>query len=247
MLESNGFAAFGIAGFSNYGHRTSGAPTDGRGGDRRRRVIITFMPIRINLLAEAQAVEDVRRRDPVKRVVWAAVFTVSLVLVWISSLQVKIMTGNSELGSLEGRLNSKTNQYNQVINNQRKLADVNAKLAALDRLLTNRFLQATPLDALQHSTVEGIQFTRMRTEQKYEVVPEGKTTTGEGGKTIPGKPGSSTERLKLILDAKDTSPNPGVYQSTRWKEALAQTPYFLSQHITADAYTPEQPFHSPNR
>ena len=107
------------------------------------------MPIRINLLAETQAAEDVRRRDPVKRVVWVAVFLVCLVLVWISSLQVKIMTTNSTLGSLEGRLNSRTNQYNQVLKNQKKLAEAKSSLAALASLVTNRFLQATALDALR--------------------------------------------------------------------------------------------------
>ena len=30
------------------------------------------MPIRLNLLAEAQAAEDLRRRDPVKRALWLA-------------------------------------------------------------------------------------------------------------------------------------------------------------------------------
>ena len=39
------------------------------------------MPIRLNLLAEAQALEESRRRDPVKRAVWAGVFLV-LALAW---------------------------------------------------------------------------------------------------------------------------------------------------------------------
>ncbi len=30
------------------------------------------MPIRLNLLAEAQAAEEMRRRDPVKRALWLA-------------------------------------------------------------------------------------------------------------------------------------------------------------------------------
>ena len=82
--------------------------------------------------------------------------------------------------------------------------------------------------------VDGIQIMRLKTDQSFEVTPEVKAVKGEGGKTIPGRPGSSTERIKLILDAKDTSANPGGDQITKYKEALAQTPYFLSQHIAAD-------------
>jgi len=38
------------------------------------------MPIRINLLAESQALEEMRRRDPVKRAIWVGVLVVSLLL-----------------------------------------------------------------------------------------------------------------------------------------------------------------------
>jgi len=42
------------------------------------------MPIRLNLLAEAQAAEEARRRDPVKRAIWIGALLVSVVLVWSS-------------------------------------------------------------------------------------------------------------------------------------------------------------------
>ena len=73
------------------------------------------MPIRINLLAEAQAAEDLRRRDPVKRSIYVAVCFVVMVLVWISSLQVKIMADNSRLGKFleQSRLNGRTNEYHK--------------------------------------------------------------------------------------------------------------------------------------
>lgn len=43
------------------------------------------MPIRINLLNEALAEEDMRRRDPVKRAIFIGVFLVAVSLVWFSS------------------------------------------------------------------------------------------------------------------------------------------------------------------
>ena len=51
------------------------------------------MPIRINLLAEAKAAEELRRHDPVKRVIFFGAFLVALALVWSSSLQLERMLG----------------------------------------------------------------------------------------------------------------------------------------------------------
>ena len=49
------------------------------------------MPIRINLLAEAKAAEELRRHDPVKRVIFVGALAVALTLVWSSSLQLQTM------------------------------------------------------------------------------------------------------------------------------------------------------------
>jgi len=191
------------------------------------------MPIRINLLAEAQSAEDVRRRDPVKRSIYAASALVVMVLVWISSLQVKIMTDNAHLNSLEARLSSHTNEYNKILVNKQTLTDVSEKLAGLNRLSANRFLQATMLNALMHATVEGIQITRLHTEQGYEVIAKTEATTDKG-KTVPGKPAGVLARVKLILEGKDNSANPGSEQINQFRETLAQTRYFECQKISTN-------------
>ena len=188
------------------------------------------MPIRINLLAEAQAVEDLRRRDPVKRAIWVAFFVVVLVLIWSSFLQAKIIADGSRLGNLEGKLSSQTNQYTQIIANRNKLNELNNKLSALGRLATNRFLNATLLDALQQSTVDGIQLMKLHTDQAFEVTAEVKP---ENGKTA-GHPAVSKEKITLYLDAKDTSPNPGGEQIYKFKDTLAHTSYFVEQHISTN-------------
>ena len=48
------------------------------------------MPIRINLLAEAQAAAELRRKNPVKRGIWIGSFLVCVVLLWIAKLQLDI-------------------------------------------------------------------------------------------------------------------------------------------------------------
>src|SRR5580698_3897342 len=100
------------------------------------------MPIRINLLAESQAADEIRRRDPVKRAIWVGICVVVLVLVWSSSLQVKIMADNGRLSNLENKLNSKTNDYARVLDNQKKLFEMNGKLAALNKMAAGRYLEA---------------------------------------------------------------------------------------------------------
>src|SRR5579883_1987072 len=146
------------------------------------------MPIRINLLAEAQAAEDLRRRDPVKRFAYVAVCLVVMVLVWISSLQVKIMADNSRLNTLQSRLNSRTNQYAQILENKQKLQEVSDKLAALNHLAAGRFLLGTLLDAPMHATVDGIQLIHLRTEQSYDTSAAVAAVVERGRTVTPGKP-----------------------------------------------------------
>lgn len=191
------------------------------------------MPIRINLLAEAQAAEELRRRDPVKRAIWVAVVLVSAMLVWIGSLQVKIIADKANLGNLEARLSSRTNQFVQILNNKSTLDGMNEKLGALNRLVTNRFLEANVLNAMQRAIVPGIHIIRLRTDQSYEEIPAVKATV-EKGKNIAGKPGGATEKIKLTLDAKDASDNPGGDQINKFRELLACTPYFKNQNISTN-------------
>jgi len=55
------------------------------------------MPIRINLLAEAQAAEEMRRKDPVKRAIWIGGFVVFLTLLAALTLQLKISRIRSDI------------------------------------------------------------------------------------------------------------------------------------------------------
>lgn len=192
------------------------------------------MPIRINLLAEAQALEELRRKDPVKRAALVGACLVAMVLIWISSLQVKIMADNAHLASLESRLNSRTNQYSQILQNKQTLQQVQDKLSALHHLASERFLQATLLDAPMHAPVDGIQITHLRTEQWVDTVPEVAAVKEHGKVVVPAKPASTVARVKLILDAKDGSAYPGNEQITRFKETLAQTPYFKQRQISTN-------------
>jgi hypothetical protein len=183
------------------------------------------MPIRINLLAETQALEEMRRRDPVKRAIWVGVFLGLLMLAWSSSLQLKAMIVKGELNRLEAKVRSQTNDFQQVLENRKKLNDVNQKLDALERLTTNRLLNGNILNALQHTTIDDVQLVRLKTEHVYVLTEETKAKTNSNGKVIPAKPASVLEKIVLTLDAKDAGPNPGD-QVNKFQEAIAEYPYF---------------------
>ncbi|MEI6391070.1 MAG: hypothetical protein WCT12_08190 [Verrucomicrobiota bacterium] len=192
------------------------------------------MPIRLNLLAEAQAAEAARRRDPVKRAIWAAVLIIVVILVWSSSLQLKAILINGDVSSLQSQIKSHTNDYRAVLDDQNKIADIKHKLQELQRLSANRLLQGTLLEALQHSTVDDIQLMRFSVDQTYIRIEGTKSRTNDAKVFIPGKPATQTERILLTLEGADSSANPGD-QLNKYKDALASNPYFKQVLVKTNA------------
>jgi hypothetical protein len=185
------------------------------------------MPIRLNLLAEAQAAEDMRRRDPVKRALWIGALLTALMLVWVSSLQLRAIIANQQYSGVESRMNARTNEYKKVVEAQQKIADINYRLVSLHNLTTNRFLNATLLNALQHAVVDDIQLSQVKVDQTYALV-EGTKARTNGTRITPPKPPTITEKITVTLEGSDSSaPNPGE-QVARYKEALTKNSYFES-------------------
>ena len=183
------------------------------------------MPIRINLLAEDQAAEEMRRQDPVKRAIVLASFLVALVLMWSGWLQVKLGYAAHEQAKYEGQWAKLEKDFTTVTANLQKTAEIESKLSALHQLETNRFLWGMPLSALQHVMIGNIQVTRIKTSQSYVLTEEVKPKTSDDGKTTPGKPPTSTEKILLTITARDSGSPPGL-QVNPFKESIAALPYF---------------------
>jgi len=182
------------------------------------------MPIQINLLAEALELEEQRRRDPVKRAVYVACGVVCLFLVWAASKQVLILTVGNRLKSLESQIQGASTEYGQVSTNQQKLKEVQAKLALLNALATNRLLHASVLNALQKVAVEDIQITRFKAGQNYASTPAEKPKSNDStGRAIPGKPATATEQITFSIEARDSSLRPGEEGLNNWRQALSDT------------------------
>src|SRR5207247_9402917 len=104
------------------------------------------MPIRLNLLAEQQAAEDLRRRDPVKRAIWVAGLIVGVMVIWSGRLQIKVMGAMSEVNRYESEWKNLESDYNNVTANFEKAADAETKRAAVERLASNVFVWAGTLN-----------------------------------------------------------------------------------------------------
>ena len=178
------------------------------------------MPIRINLLAEAQAAEELRRRDPVKRAILAGVLAVALMFVWSSWLQLKVMLANRNLAQAQSEIAAQTNAYQLVLSSREKTTKDRANLAALHHLSDCRFLEGTLLDALQHLKVSGVQLVRLRLNQNDTLTPAVKDKKG-----VVKKPAFVTENTVLYLDARDASANPGD-EVNKFKDAISRQSYF---------------------
>lgn len=183
------------------------------------------MPIRLNLLAEEQAAEELRRRDPVKRAVVIGVLVVGVVLLWSAWLQFSIFYHRQELSSAQAAIKAQDTQYQQAKARETALRDMDQKLAALHQLATNRFLWGTVLNAMQQTVVDDVQLMRFRGEQTYIFTAGTKQTTNDDGRIVPGKPATATEKIVLTLEAKDIGPGEGD-NILRYMETLGQFSYF---------------------
>jgi hypothetical protein len=182
------------------------------------------MPIRLNLLAEAQAAEEMRRRDPVKRVLWSGALLIALMLVWASSLQLQAIMAKKDFGTIVARMNLCTNDYQQVITMEKEVATMTQKLVALHALSTNRFLNGDLLNALQQTTVDDVRLVHLKLDQTY-LFQEGTKGKTNGSKVVPGTPATVVEKTVLTLDGSDSSLNPGD-QVSRMKDAIGNFSYF---------------------
>lgn len=180
------------------------------------------MSIKINLLAEAQSVEDLRRRDPVKRSIFLSAFLIALSLVWFSSIFLVHVIANEELSKVQAEIQSHTNDYSQVQIKLKKITEAQKRLVALQKLSDARLLQGNLMNAFQQLYVPNVQLTRLHIDQTYVTAGGGASASDS---SASAKSSTATERVLITLDAKDFSANSGDAVN-RFQDALAKTAYF---------------------
>lgn len=183
------------------------------------------MPIRINLLAEAQAAEEMRRKDPVKRAIWIGAFAVFLILLCSFTLQFKIIAARLEVSSLRMSWKTIEKQVQEINEHRNSTRELELKNAALNQFTTNRMLWASALNALQYTPVDGVQLVRVRSEQTFQLNEGSRPRTNEHGIVVQGRPSTVTEKAVLTLEGRDFSTGLND-QVPHYKKTLASYPYF---------------------
>jgi hypothetical protein len=182
------------------------------------------MAIHINLLAEAQAAEELRRRDPVKRAIFIGSSLVVLALVWSGMVEVNVILAREGFTGVQTAIAARTNADQHAMVDQRSVDLAKTRLAALDKLQMARFLQGNLFNALQQATVDGVQLTRLRLDQSY-FLTEGTDNQTNGDRIIYGRPPTIRERITVHLNARDFSANPGD-QVNKFMAAITKQSYF---------------------
>lgn len=180
------------------------------------------MPIRIDLLAEDHAAEEIRRRDPVKRATYVAGVLVAAVVAYCAMQQVRLMSLSREIAAYKAKWTNLEDGYQEATENLRAAAELEHNLQSLYKFSTNRFLWGPVLETLQYSDVSGVRLTRIEGEQAFESVAEEKTE--EGKITTPAQ---TSEKIKLWLDGRDVSPSAGAKVNS-FRQKIASLPFFAA-------------------
>lgn len=187
------------------------------------------MPIRINLLAEAQAAEEARRKDPVKRAILMAGGVIALMILWGVFEFSQTMVARSELGREEKSWKALEPSYNELLAKQAKTVEQKKRLAALHRLAVNRFLWASTLNAFQMCYVDNMPFQLLRGTHQYSTA---EPVLGKGNVVV--KPATATERITLQLELKDFGVSPSE-DFERFRRQIFSVPYFRERLQSAEA------------
>lgn len=129
------------------------------------------MPIRINLLAEQQAAEEAKRRDPVKRALVVGGALVVFTLLWTLTAHMQVKASRAEFQNEESRFKQLEESSKNIRSVQADIGEFERRLISLERYSTNRVLWASMLDALQRATMDQIRLKSITANQGYLTNP----------------------------------------------------------------------------
>lgn len=165
--------------------------------------------------------EEARHKNPLKRAFWIAGFFVCLVILWMLKLGVDIYFAHEDYSRIEKRSADISAQCAAATNNQIEIIKADYKIDSLNRLSTNRFFWAPVLSALERSTVDGIQVTRVAGMQTFT---QQDSRNADPGSTTGETPGCTIEKISLKVQAVDTSPD--EHATSKYKVSLNNCDYF---------------------
>ena len=187
------------------------------------------MALYLNLLAEQQAEEEARRRDPVKRAYWVGVAVVALVGIYSLSLALKCWVAREQLKAQQTRWQAMATNFQQVLTLSNQVVAARQRFDALQDLASNRFSWVPALNALQLTTTDLVRLTRLTGNQTLvsEVVNR---KLGEKQVNVTNLIEHKLLTLEGVVGGGDTVVTRGdaVVTVERFRSNLSQMPYFRS-------------------
>jgi len=122
-------------------------------------------------LAEQQAAEEARRRDPVKRALILGGAFVVFTLLWTLMTHMQVKARRAEYQNEETRFKQIEDNSKAVKAIQAEIGDIERRMMSLDRYSTNRILWASMLDSLQRATFDQIRLKSISANQHYLTNP----------------------------------------------------------------------------
>ena len=128
------------------------------------------MPIRINLLAEQQAAEEARSRDPVRRAIWGGSIAIGITIFFIIMMAFKVSAQRRKVAAKDAEF-KRTEEEAKPIKHEVFLTGLaESRRRSLDRYAANRFLWGTFLDRLAEVTVDEVRIMDLKATQTYRVI-----------------------------------------------------------------------------
>lgn len=189
------------------------------------------MPIRIDLLSQAREKHASRRRKPMMRALGICGVLLGAVVLWMLKLGLDVGRTEAAFNGIERVCVELRPQVTAASNDLIKITQIDRKLAALDRLATNRFFWAPLLSALEQTFVNDIQVLRVSSVQISTV--EAPRARG-GASKREATPTNVVERLSLSIEGKDTSADTQACE--RYKDRLNRCDYFVKNLKSRDGF-----------
>lgn len=187
---------------------------------------LTGNRVPLNLIAEEIEERQRRRRDPVRHVAFAACLLIAALLIWAGQLRVRLWSVEGALKGDQAEREQWERMRREISLAKGRLAEASRTFEALQAHYTNRFVFGSALNALQTAAMDDIQLTRLILQQSVASV-EAKKAISEKNLSIPRKPGFTTEKVSLTLQAKNFA---GPEEREKFIEKISSASYF-KQHL----------------
>lgn len=178
---------------------------------------------RVDFLAEQRENVSRKRRDPIRWVSRASTLMVAGMVVWAAVLLVRQGTVRLQLSAARSQLEALQKKESESRSLYNSFTTHNRMIGQLHRQMTERFLWAEPLDALQYCMVEDIQVTKVKIDEYTHLIPGVAARTNKLGNVVPGVAAVATLTTTMTISSKDYATPPAAEQ---FVQAISTNAYF---------------------